>query len=357
MAPTITTATDPDLLDERAEFQRKPRSLWSDARRRLFSSTVGRLGIAICSFLIAIAIFTPIIKPLDQTLNRDTLNKLKPPSWLMSPEERAEAGKKAADKKERDGAAWGAWERPFGTDQLGRDIFIRVLNGAPISLTVGTFAVVLAVIFGSLIGLVSGFIGGKFDTGVTWAMDILLAFPSILLAIALTAVSNNPDSFSFKLGQKIAGTPILGSIFDPQLFNAMIAVAFVEIPIFGRIARAAVISNRNQEYVHAAEAVGVSKTAILFRHILPNSLTPILVQMTLSIATAITSVAALGFLGLGAQPPRPEWGSMLSTARDYVITGQWWYALFPGIAIMLTVLGFNLLGDGLRDALDPRVRT
>jgi len=346
----------PEKVGELEPFSRKPRSLWSDARRRLWSSTVGRIGMAICTFLIAIAIFTPIIKPLDQTLNRDTPNKLRQPSWLMSDAEKIEAGEKSGDKARND-APWGTWERAFGTDQLGRDIFIRVLHGAPISLTVGAFAVLLSVFFGSLLGLTSGFVGGKVDMFITWAMDILLAFPSILLAIALTAISNNPASFSYKFGQEIVKLPIIGTIFDPQLFNAMLAVAVVEIPIFGRIARAAVISNRNQEYINAAEALGIKRTRILFRHILPNSLTPIIVQMTLSIATAITSVAALGFLGLGAQPPRPEWGSMLSTARDYVGTGQWWYALFPGIAIMLTVLGFNLLGDGLRDALDPRVRT
>ncbi|MBA3468328.1 MAG: ABC transporter permease [Herpetosiphonaceae bacterium] len=346
-----TDRTDPTV----GGLGRKPRSLWSDARRRLFSSTVGRIGMAICSFLIAIAIITPLVKPLDTTLNRDTPNKLRQPSWLMSDEELVTAGEVSGDRTRND-APWTTFERPFGTDQLGRDLFIRVLHGAPISLTVGMAAVLLSVFFGSLLGLAAGFIGGVFDTVSTWVMDIMLAFPSILLAIALTAISNDPRSFSYALGEKISNMPILGAIFDTPLFNAMIAVAIVEIPIFGRIARAAVISLRGQEYVTAAEALGVKKIRILFRHILPNSLTPILVQMTLSIATAITSVAALGFLGLGAQPPRPEWGSMLSTARDYVGTGQWWYALFPGVAIMLTVLGFNLLGDGLRDALDPRLK-
>ncbi|WP_110519410.1 ABC transporter permease [Herpetosiphon llansteffanensis] len=354
MATTEPTITNKPTSDQ-ALLLRKPRSLWSDARRRLLSSTVGLMGMTICAFLFAIAIITPIVQPLDQTLNRDTANKLQPPSWLMSQEERADAAKKSIDKARKD-TPWGLFERPFGTDQLGRDIFIRVLHGAPISLTVGTFAVVLAVIFGSLLGLVSGFFGGIIDTITTWLMDILLAFPSILLAIALTAISNNRESFSYKFSQQITNLPILQTIFDPPLFNAMLAVAVIEVPIFGRIARAAVLSVRNQEYIHAAEAVGVSRIRMLMRHILPNSLTPILVQMTLSVASSITSVAALGFLGLGAQPPRPEWGSMLSTAREYVGTGQWWYALFPGIAIMLTVLGFNLLGDGLRDALDPRLK-
>jgi peptide/nickel transport system permease protein len=150
--------------------------------------------------------------------------------------------------------------------------------------------------------------------------------------------------------------PGLNRVFDPQLFNALIAVTIVEIPIFGRIARAAVLTTRDREYVVASRALGASGARLLFRHILPNGLSPILVQATLSIATAIISVAALGFLGLGVRPPRPEWGTMLSSARDYIGDGRWWYAAFPGFAIMLTVLGFNLLGDGLRDALDPRLR-
>lgn len=349
-----TTKPEGDLVKP-GEIKRKPRSLWSDARRRLFGSTVGRIGLTICIFLIAVAVLAPIFRPYDARSDRDTANKLQPPSFLLSAAERSERPIPRGEK-DREGEGWTTLERPFGTDELGRDLFVRVMHGAPISLTVGVFAVSISVVFGSILGLLAGFIGGLFDTIATWVMDILLAFPSILLAIALTAISNNPESFSYRLGNSISDLPILGKVLDPQLFNAMLAVAIVEIPIFGRIARAAVLGVRTQEYITAAEALGVKRGRILFRHIFPNSITPLLVQVTLSIATAITSVAALGFLGLGARPPQPEWGAMLSTARNYVGTGQWWYALFPGLAIMLTVLGFNLLGDGLRDALDPRIR-
>ncbi len=223
-------------------------------------------------------------------------------------------------------------------------------------MTVGLFAVLVAVIVGSLLGLVAGHVGGWFDTLAVWMMDILLAFPSTLLAIAIAAASSGPASLTARMAAIAINIPVLDRLFDPQLFNALIAIAIVEIPIFGRIARATVLAIRGQEYIIAARATGISETRTLFRHILPNSLAPILVQATLSIGTAIITVAALGFLGLGGRPPRPEWGTMLSTARDYIGDGRWWYATFPGLAIMLTVLGFNLLGDGLRDALDPRLR-
>ncbi|MBK9712540.1 MAG: ABC transporter permease [Kouleothrix sp.] len=284
--------------------ERRQRSLWGDAWQRLISSATGRIGLAISIFLILLAIFVPILSPYDASRDRKLADRLKPPSATYV----------------------------FGTDELGRDIFRRVLHGARISITVGFVAVSLAVLLGSVLGLIAGFIGGWFDMIAVWLMDLMLAFPSTLLAIAIVAV--------------------LGA----DLRNTMIAVSIVEIPIFGRIARSAVIATRNNEYVTAAQTVGASQWRILFRHILPNSITPMMVQATLSIATAIISAAALGFLGLGVRPPAPEWGTMLSTARDYVGQGKWWYSTFPGLAIMLTVLGFNLLGDGLRDALDPRLR-
>jgi peptide/nickel transport system permease protein len=294
-APSIATRFAPE---------RRQRSLWGDAWRRLVSSPTGRIGLAISLALVVLAVVVPIVSPYDPARDRNLRERLRPPSA----------------------------EHLFGTDELGRDLFRRVLHGARISLTVGFFAVSLAVIIGSLLGLLAGFIGGWFDTIAVWLMDLLLAFPPILLAIAIV------------------------SVLGADLRNTMLAVSIVEIPIFGRIARSAVIAIRNQEFVTAARTIGVGQGRILARHILPNSITPMIVQATLSIATAIISAAALGFLGLGVRPPAPEWGTMLSAARDYVGQGKWWYSTFPGLAIMLTVLGFNLLGDGLRDALDPRLR-
>ena len=323
--------------------ERAARSLWRDAWRRLISSSVGRIGLGMTLALILMAIIVPIAMPYNPARDRNLRAKLLAPSPLLQD-----------DVKQRQKIT--TWAYPFGTDELGRNLFIRVLHGAPISLTVGFFAVTLAVLLGSLLGLVAGYMGGWFDTVSTWAMDIMLAFPSILLAIAITSVSNSPDSLSTRFANAALRLPGVATIMDQQLFNAMLAVSIVEIPVFGRIARSTVIALRGQEYVTAARSIGSPDRRILFRHILPNSMSPLLVQATLSIATAITSVAALGFLGLGARPPRPEWGTMLANSRGFIGQGKWWYAAFPGIAIIFTVLGFNLLGDGLRDALDPRTR-
>lgn len=336
---TATTRAAARALDERPH-----RSLWSDAWRRLIGSTPGRIGLVMCGLLVALAIGVQLVMPFDATkADRNLRARLQPPTPLM-------------DAATRERLRLDYWSLPFGADELGRNIFTRVLQGAPISLTIGLFSVGVAVIFGSLLGLLAGYIGGWFDTVAVWVMDIMLAFPSILLAIAITTAASGPDSFSTQLFRALSNLPVIGALIDQRLFNAMLAVGIVEIPIFARIARATVIALRNQEFVTAARATGVSDGRILFRHILPNSLAPLLVQATLSMATAIISVAALGFLGLGAQPPRPEWGTMLSSARDYVAQGKWWYPTFPGLAIIFTVLGFNLLGDGLRDALDPRLK-
>lgn len=311
----ISTPSEAHPLDT----LRPQRSLWGDAWQRLISSATGRIGIGISVLLIVLALCIPLVLPYDPATDRDLRLRLAEPSWLMTEETRLQ----------RD---LGLWDRPFGTDELGRDLFVRVLHGSRISLTVGFVAVSISVFFGSLLGLCAGFFGGWLDMIAIWMMDIMLAFPSILLAIVVV------------------------TILGPGLFNTLLAVAIVEIPIFGRIARSTVLSIREQEYITAARATGVSSLRILFWHVLPNSISPMLVQATLSVATAIINIAALGFLGLGAQPPQPEWGTMLATGRDYVGQEKWWYTTFPGIAIMLTVLGFNLLGDGLRDALDPRLK-
>jgi peptide/nickel transport system permease protein len=311
------TAITPDA--RQLETLRPQRSLWQDAWQRLLSSVAGRIGLGITLFLVALALLTPLVSPYDPATDRNLRLRLAEPGWLMSQETR----------EQKDLGQWGLL---FGADELGRDIFMRVLHGTRISLTAGFAAVFISVIFGSLLGLLAGFLGGWFDTIAVWMMDIMLAFPSILLAIVVVTILGN------------------------GLFNALLAVAIVEIPIFGRIARSTVLSIREQEYITAARATGVPPLRILLRHVLPNSLSPMLVQATLSIATAIINIAALGFLGLGAQPPEPEWGTMLATGREYIGQGKWWYTTFPGMAIMLTVLGFNLLGDGLRDALDPRLK-
>jgi peptide/nickel transport system permease protein len=317
MATTSTAPTAPDLAG--LTLSRKPRSLWSDTWQRLISSTPGRIGLVVTLLLILTALLAPIVMPYNPARDRNLRARLAQPSWLMSAEE--------LEQKQL-----GRWDLIFGADDLGRDLFTRVIHGSRISLAVGFFSVSLAVFFGSLLGLIAGFIGGKIDMVAVWVMDIMLAFPSILLAIAIV------------------------SIRGPGLLNSMLAVAIVEIPVFARIARSTVLSIREQEYVTAARALGIPSSRTLFRHVLPNSLAPMMVQATLAIATAIISIAALGFLGLGAQPPLPEWGTMLSGARNFVGQGKWWYPTFPGLAIMLTVLGFNLLGDGLRDALDPRLK-
>lgn len=222
---------------------------------------------------------------------------------------------------------------PFGTDDQGRDVLRRVLHGVPISLQVGAASVGLALVLGSLIGLTAGYLGGLLDDVSMRTMDIMLAFPSILLAIGIVAARG------------------------PGLDNTMLAIGIVNIPVYARIARSVTLSIKEQEYITAAHATGVRTLRMIRRHILPNSLSPIIVQATLSFGTAIIEAAGLGFLGLGAQPPTPEWGTMLTDSYKFLTIGKWWVLLYPGLGITLSVLGFNLLGDGLRDALDPRLRS
>jgi peptide/nickel transport system permease protein len=222
---------------------------------------------------------------------------------------------------------------PLGTDQLGRDMLSRILYGGRISLAIGVASVGLAIVAGTLLGSISGYVGGWTDTLIMRFMDSMLAFPAILLALAIVVARG------------------------PGIYNVMLAVGTVSIPVYARIVRASVLGESNKEYVLAAVALGVPRWRILFRHLLPNSLSPLIVAASLGVGTAILDAAALSFLGLGAQPPQAEWGLLLGggSNRQQIFSG-WWIVAFPGLAIMLSVLGFNLLGDGLRDVLDPRLR-
>lgn len=222
-------------------------------------------------------------------------------------------------------------EHPFGTDNLGRDILDRIIHGARYSLSVGIIAVGIAIIAGGLLGAFAGFYGGTVDNVIMRLMDILLAIPSILLAISIVAA------------------------LGPGLFNVMLAVGISSVPGYARIVRASVIQLKGQEFIEAAKAIGATDWRIIIKHIVPNSLAPLIVQGTLGVAGAILSAAGLSFIGLGIQPPQPEWGAMLSAGRIY-IRDHMWMTLFPGLFIMITILALNLLGDGLRDALDPKLK-
>ncbi|TBY08404.1 ABC transporter permease subunit [Rhizobium laguerreae] len=266
------------------------------------------IGLVVFTIILVVAILAPLFAPhAPNEQNRQVL--LAVPFWMEA----------------------GSASYPLGTDAVGRDILSRLIYGARFSLFIGVVVVTLSVISGVLIGLVAGFFRGKIDTAIMRLMDIILAFPSLLLALVLVAV------------------------LGPGLTNAMIAISLVNQPHFVRLTRASVISEREKEYVIASRVAGAGTFRLMFKTILPNCLGPLIVQATLAFSAAILDAAALGFLGMGAQPPTPEWGTMLAESREF-ISRAWWVVTFPGLAILITVLAINLMGDGLRDALDPKLK-
>ena len=266
------------------------------------------IGLWVFAAFVAVAVLADLIAPHDPILQyRDHL--LQPPFWMEG----------------------GSWEFPLGTDAVGRDMLSRLLHGARFSFYVGVVVVAFAASGGIVIGLLAGFAPKWLDTLIMRGMDIILAFPSLLLALVLVA------------------------ILGPSLTNAMIAIAIVLQPHYVRLTRASALSERTKDYVTAARVAGASKLRLMFITVLPNCLSPIIVQGALSFSTAILDAAALGFLGMGAQPPTPEWGTMLAEAREFILRA-WWVVTFPGLAILVTVLAINLMGDGLRDALDPKLK-
>ncbi|MDB5612429.1 MAG: transporter permease subunit [Devosia sp.] len=266
------------------------------------------IGLIVLLIMVLIALFAPVLAPHAPELQyRDAL--LKPPAWQEG----------------------GSWTYVLGTDPVGRDMLSRLMYGARFSLVIGVVVVVLALVGGVTLGLVAGYFRGWVDIVIMRVMDIILAFPSLLLALVLVAV------------------------LGPGLVNAMLAIAIVLQPHFARLVRAAVMAESSRDYVTSARLAGASHLRLMLVTILPNCVAPLIVQATLSFSSAILDAAALGFLGLGAQPPTPEWGTMLATAREFILRAPW-VVTFPGLAILITVLAINLIGDGLRDALDPKLK-
>lgn len=288
-------------MNEAAEAAVRPsrwKEIWEIALRNRLTLT----GFAIVALVVLVGLLAPVLAPYDP-------NEMNIPARLQAP---------------------GA-EHLFGTDEMGRDILSRVMYGARISIAVGVIIVAVSAAIGIVLGSVSGYFGGRADQAVLAVTDMILAFPSMVLALALTAA------------------------MGPGLLNTMLAVIIVRIPMYTRLMRGQVLAAKEQQYVRAARTFGEKPFWIVVRHIVPNCLTPLMVQMTLGIGDAILIAASMSFIGLGAQPPTPEWGAMISTARVYAID-QWWYAAFPGLSILITIMGFNLIGDGIRDILDPRSR-
>jgi len=296
--------------------ERKTEGPWITAVRRLFRHRSGIAGMVILAFLALMAVAAPIVAPYN-------------PNEVL-------IGKESVKKRQKPcihllGCPTDQPQHIMGVDGNFRDEFSRIIFGTRISLFIGFFTIGLAIITGTFLGTIAGYKGGWLGNVIMRTLDVLMAFPFLLLAIAIVAV------------------------LGPGLMNAMFAIAIVSIPTYARVIRSSVLSIREEEYVTAAQALGVKQSRILLHHVLPNAFPPLIVLATLGIGTAILETAGLSFLGLGAQPPTPEWGSMLAGERNQVFSAPH-LVFLPGLAIMLTVLGFNLLGDGLRDALDPRLR-
>ena len=300
MTEQPATMAPPKLADDIEKLEAT--SFWADVFRRLLKHRIGMIGATIVTLLLLLGIAGPYLVPYEPTA-MDFSARFAPPSLA----------------------------HPLGADDFGRDILSRIMAGARVSLQVGIIAVGIAAVAGTLLGMVAGYAHRIVDEIIMRTMDVLFAFPAILLAIAILAA----------LGKGVT--------------NAMIAIGIVYTPIFARIARGSVLSLRGEEFVEAARAIGASHGRILFRHILPNSLAPLIVETSLSLAFAILAEAALSFFGLGTQPPDASWGRMLAEGRAY-FRQSIWMGIFPGLAIMITVMGFNFLGDGLRDILDPRLK-
>jgi peptide/nickel transport system permease protein/dipeptide transport system permease protein len=298
-----------------AEATVRRRTPRQEAWRRFKRNDLALVGGAIAVGLIIIAVAAPLLAPHDPTAT-SIYDKLQAPSS----------------------------DHLFGTDTLGRDVLSRIIYGARVSLLVGLAAIGLGAAIGVPLGAVSGYWSGRtVDEAIMRVMDILIAFPSLILAIAVMgALGIRPLEW--------------GPVTVPNVYKVIVVIGITLIPRFARVMRSSVLRERELQYVQAAECVGQSDARILISEVAPNAIVPIIVQATYYLAIAILVEAALSFLGIGVQPPTPTWGGMLSESRAYIISGEWWYSVFPGLAILLTMIAFNLLGDGLRDALDPRVR-
>lgn len=258
------------------------------------------VGIVIMGLIVLFSLIVPLVSPYDPN-KIDLMSKFQGPS----------------------ASHW------FGTDEVGRDIFTRIFFGAILSLGVGILIIIIAAIVGIVIGTISGYLGGIVDTIIMRLVDMVLAFPSLILAMALAAV------------------------LGPNLQNAMLAIAIVKVPVYIRLARAEALGLKEKLFVKSAETFGISKPVIIMKHIIPNAVSPVIIQATLDVGDTILLIATLGFLGLGAQPPTPEWGAMISVGWTYLLT-YWWYPVFPGLFLFLAAGALNLIGDGIRDVLDPK---